>query len=307
MILILAKAIQKTLPLAFLLAVIYAQLTGQIPTRANRSITVDETSSIAPIYKNYSVSNASLHGVPGWEGVDIYAGCGKPVLSPISGIVAFNGLDGYNQVDERGVVREQTPMITIKNDRYTVTIMHGNYTAPIGTRVVTGEQVGTEGSQGMSTGCHSHVVVKENGKLKNYLDILNNPETKANYPLRISHYDPSLGGINCDHDCSTMASGDSVSEWVNGKNGVYAAACPRSNGWHIGKRFSIDGITYECRDTGGWINCYQPGQTDIAIRNAHASGYMKDVPEVAGMFYCWVDLMHDESYPYGQFVWHWKQ
>lgn len=128
----------------------------------------------------------------------------------------------------------------------------------------------------------------------------------TNYKLRLSHYDPSLGGTNCDHDCSVMASGDFVQSWVNGRNGIYAAACPREWGWQHGKKFSIAKLVFECRDTGGWINCYRPGQTDIAIKNAHSKGYMLDEPEIAQEPYCWVDMMISNSIaPYGTMTKNW--
>jgi hypothetical protein len=113
----------------------------------------------------------------------------------------------------------------------------------------------------------------------------------GDYPLRLSYYNPALGGINCDHDCSAMASGDKTAWWMGGRNGVYAAACPREWGWGHGARFSVAGLEFECRDTGGWINCYAPGETDEAIANAHARGYLLDQPAIAKRNYCWVDLM----------------
>lgn len=116
----------------------------------------------------------------------------------------------------------------------------------------------------------------------------------AAYPLRVSHYDPALGGTNCDHDCSTMASGDKVADWIGGRNGVYAAACPREWGWQTGTQFSIAGVVYECRDTGGWINCYEPGEYDPALKQS------------ATLNYCWVDLMRDPIAPYGALVADWS-
>jgi len=128
----------------------------------------------------------------------------------------------------------------------------------------------------------------------------------APYPLRLSHYDPVLGGTNCDSDCSIMASGDRVAGWVGGRNGVYAAACPREWGWRIGTRFNVGGNEYECRDTGGWINCYAPGEIDRAIANAHNRGHLLDQPATAQQRYCWVDLMTDPLAPYGALTNNWQ-
>lgn len=150
------------------------------------------------------------------------------------------------------------------------------------------------------------------------------------YPLRPSYYNPQLGGTNCDEvydiwgrlisgDCNTMASGDKVTAWIGGQNGVYAAACANRPdlGWVIGSaakgtdgtRFEIAGMRFECRDTGGWIQCYEPGEVDKAIANAHTRGKLLDQPAVAEEPYCWVDTMTTEPLaPYGTMIpasdWH---
>ena len=113
------------------------------------------------------------------------------------------------------------------------------------------------------------------------------------YALRVSWYDPALGGTNCDADCTTMASGDKVAAWAGGQNGVHAAACPREWGWRHGEQFSLNGTVFECRDMGGWINCYEPGEYDPAIK------------QDATQPYCWVDLLGDWGIPYGTLVSDW--
>lgn len=255
--------------------------------------------ALSGIYRSYTVTNASLHGLSGWEGVDIKAGCGEPIYAPFAGTVTYNGLDGYSH---QGIY-EQATMLTIKNDYLEMTLLHGDYLPQVGSQVQEGQMIGTENTHGWSTGCHSHVIWKDNGRLVNYLEwsqsntmlakINNAPMVTVDYPLRISWYDPALGGTNCDHDCTTMASGDKVASWIGGRGGVHAAACPRSNGWHHGLRFVLDGVTYECRDTGGWINCYEPGQYDPALRRQ------------ADMAYCWVDLLNGSQYSYGSLAYDW--
>lgn len=139
---------------------------------------------------------------------------------------------------------------------------------------------------------------------------------RQQYPLRGSHYDPALGGTNCDHDCSVMASGDSTFSWAGGKDGVYASACANRPdlGWVIGSaskgtagtRFTAGGKIYECRDTGGWIKCHKPGDYDPAIANAHAKGYLLDLPVIAEIDYCWVDLYDDPLVSYGHLIVDWQ-
>lgn len=237
-----------------------------------------------------TITQSALHGLTGWEGVDIKAGCGAEILAPFDGVVTYNGKDGYNHVDARGVVYEQATMLTIDGDELQLTLLHGDYAPKVGDRVKRGQAIGWENSHGWSTGCHSHVILRVNGRIVNFLDWKG---SVASFPLRISTYRPELGGINCDGDCSTMASGDRVASWVGGRSGVFAAACPRSGGWSHGTRFSLNGMTFECRDTGGWINCYELGAYDPALkRNATES-------------YCWVDLMGEWGIPYGSLAHNW--
>jgi len=130
---------------------------------------------------------------------------------------------------------------------------------------------------------------------------------REDYPLRISQYRPWEGGINCDSDCSTMSSGDLVATWIGGRSGVHAAACATELGWNEGDQFVISDVTFECRDTGGWIRCYEPGDLDLAIQNAHAEGWMLDQPAIVDQPYCWVDLLGSWNFDHGQLIYNWSR
>jgi hypothetical protein len=66
-------------------------------------------------------------------------------------------------------------------------------------------------------------------------------------PVLISWYDPAIGGINCDSDCTVFADMTPVTDEAYGQ----VAACPVE--W-IGKRITIPQVgDYLCRDTGGAI------------------------------------------------------
>lgn len=95
-------------------------------------------------------------------------------------------------------------------------------------------------------------------------------------PLKISWYDPALGGINCDHDCSTMASGVKVTP---DRYGITAACIAQ---WTRARRVVvIPGVgRFECLDTGGAIQEH-PG-------------------------YIWIDLMlAAPAVPFGTLVYDW--
>ena len=95
--------------------------------------------------------------------------------------------------------------------------------------------------------------------------------TPGSKPLKVSWYDPDLGGINCMHPCNQMASGTIVTEWRYGKT---AACVPE---WMY-KRVVIDGLgTFDCLDTGGAI---------------------KEHPD-----FIWIDLLlHSPRVPFGTLV-----
>jgi hypothetical protein len=69
--------------------------------------------------------------------------------------------------------------------------------------------------------------------------------------IRASHYDPSLGGVNC----SRFVNGECVSRMANGERWQefidYAIACPPE--WEFGIKLIVDGKTWECKDRGGAI------------------------------------------------------
>ena len=100
----------------------------------------------------------------------------------------------------------------------------------------------------------------------------------SDLPIKISMYDPALAGINCDSDCSTMASGQKVVDWY-GKS----LACPSE--FPLWTEFYIEGIgTRICLDRGGAI-----------INNGE---------------FIWVDLLlHESDFntvpPFGTLVYEW--
>jgi len=66
-------------------------------------------------------------------------------------------------------------------------------------------------------------------------------------PALITYYNPALGGINCDHDCTTVADGSIVTDASYGA----WAACDASL---LGVVVMLGGVgRVECRDTGGMV------------------------------------------------------
>lgn len=120
-----------------------------------------------PYEETPRLTGASLHGLPGWQGVDVARGCGTKLVAPVTGRVAYVGRDGYVGPYSNG---QQNSMLTLHadDDHTSVTMFHGHYSVKAGDRVTAGVTViGTEGRVGNATGCHTHLVVKSDGRVVN--------------------------------------------------------------------------------------------------------------------------------------------
>jgi hypothetical protein len=71
-------------------------------------------------------------------------------------------------------------------------------------------------------------------------------------PIVLSYYNPTLGGINCDSNCSVLADG---TLWDESMSGNVAACLPEWLGYSI--RLGVMGLgSVKCRDVGGLIKPY---------------------------------------------------
>jgi murein DD-endopeptidase MepM/ murein hydrolase activator NlpD len=151
-----------------------------VPSTVSASSTVaigaggSQESFISP-YDSYTLTQGP-HGFSyGHMAIDIAAGKGATIYSPINGTVDELYIDGIGN-----------PTLVLENDVYRVTLLHGIYTVEIGQQVVAGQIVGTESNQGNTTdmqgnscrnrdcGYHTHLNVfdKRSGTNINPLDLL---------------------------------------------------------------------------------------------------------------------------------------
>lgn len=91
------------------------------------------------------------------------------------------------------------------------------------------------------------------------------PVKKIPITVKVSHYNPSLGGPNCarfvDGECiSKMSNGEKWQDYF-GKNNTIA--CPFE--LEFGTVISLDGVKYTCRDRGGAIVVTSEGHYWIDI------------------------------------------
>lgn len=97
----------------------------------------DEEKLIAAPYLDY-VLTQGLHGWSyGHNAIDLYAGKGEPILSPINGVVVNHFVDPYGNTN-----------LEIENAYYRVLMLHGNYSVAVGDTVVLGQPVGVEWNNG---------------------------------------------------------------------------------------------------------------------------------------------------------------
>jgi murein DD-endopeptidase MepM/ murein hydrolase activator NlpD len=93
--------------------------------------------TVAAPYKEY-VLTQGLHGYSyGHMAIDLAAGKGADVLSPINGAVTDRYIDQWGN-----------PTLVIENEHYQVLLLHGKYSANVGDSVRIGDVVGRESNQG---------------------------------------------------------------------------------------------------------------------------------------------------------------
>jgi murein DD-endopeptidase MepM/ murein hydrolase activator NlpD len=123
---------------------------------------------IAP-YQEYTLTQG-LHGYSyGHAAIDLAAGKGATILSPIDGYVTDLYIDEYGN-----------PTLLIENDHYQVTLMHGDYSVVEGQMLMAGDTVGSESNKGYTTdmngvpcqgrkkcGFHTHLNIYDKYQLVN--------------------------------------------------------------------------------------------------------------------------------------------
>lgn len=109
--------------------------------------------------------NPITHEVQIHRGLDITTGRESPVYSMLNGIIHSKGYD--NSQGNWVVVKDNDPSSTTYG--YATLYMHLAYPSPLGvnTPVVMGQEIGTEGSTGGSTGVHLHVEMQDLNRFNN--------------------------------------------------------------------------------------------------------------------------------------------
>ncbi len=141
----------------------------------NPAPVIPSSSAIAYPYESYWVTQGPHGSAYGHAAIDLAAGNGVAIKSPIFGTVTANYVDQYGNTT-----------LIIENERYQVTLLHGNYSATLNQQVNLGEVIGSESNNGYTTdmngyscsgrdcGYHTHLNVYDFslGQNVNPLDVL---------------------------------------------------------------------------------------------------------------------------------------
>ena len=130
---------------------------------------------VAPPYAEYTLTQG-LHGLSyGHMAIDLSAGKGAIIKSPILGYVSELYTDQYGN-----------PTLVIENDVYRVTMLHGKFKVAVGEQIALGQMLGRESNLGLTTdmqgrscrnracGYHTHLNIfdKQLGKNVNPLKVM---------------------------------------------------------------------------------------------------------------------------------------
>lgn len=113
---------------------------GGSDTGEDKKVKSLDQSAIAPPYDHYTITQGP-HGFSyGNMAIDLTAGKGAKIKSPINGVITDLYTDQYGN-----------PTLVIDNKKYTITLLHGVYKVESGDKVKLGQVVGYESNLGYTT------------------------------------------------------------------------------------------------------------------------------------------------------------
>lgn len=132
----------------------------------------DDPNTFASPYKKYVVSQGLHDFAYGHMAVDIVAGQGAAIHSPIYGEVAETYVDGVGNTT-----------LVLENARYKVTLLHGDYVVEVGQPVQLGEVVGYESNHGYTIDAHGVPCAGRNCGYHTHLNVFDKEKQRNVNPL----------------------------------------------------------------------------------------------------------------------------
>jgi murein DD-endopeptidase MepM/ murein hydrolase activator NlpD len=138
------------------------------------TIPVTDPAAIAAPYGHYTVTQGPHGASYGQMAIDIAAGKGKTIKSPINGEITRLFTDRYGN-----------PTLVIENKFYKVTLMHGIYNVVVGERVKIGQPIGKESNKGYTTDMQGNLCKQRNCGYHTHLNIFDKRLSRNVNPLKL--------------------------------------------------------------------------------------------------------------------------
>lgn len=160
-----------------------AALPTEVQTLSQAAPPVSETPAALPSYDPNAIAypyetftlTQGPHGKDyGHLAIDLTAGKGATIRSPISGVVTAHYIDEYGNT-----------VLVIENERYRVTLMHGLYSVEVGQFVELGQPIGKESNQGYTIGTDGRVCYGRDCGYHTHLNIYDKRRRKNVNPLTV--------------------------------------------------------------------------------------------------------------------------
>lgn len=144
-----------------------------VPAAQSRPVPADPTRVVAP-YEEYTLTQG-LHGAEyGHAAIDLSAGKGAPIRSPIEGDIKAHFVDAIGNTN-----------LLIENDVYMVTLLHGLYKVQEGDHVTLGQIIGLESNQGYTVDAWGRLCTGRDCGYHTHLNILDKRSGENINPLEL--------------------------------------------------------------------------------------------------------------------------
>lgn len=144
-----------------------------VPEQQVLVIQPDPNRVIAP-YEDYILTQGPHGQSYGHLAIDLTAGKGAPICSPIDGVVSALYVDDLGNTT-----------LVIENERYQVTLLHGIYEVQIGEQVALGQLVGYESNQGFTVDAWGNLCAGRDCGYHTHLNIFDKWLTENVNPLDV--------------------------------------------------------------------------------------------------------------------------
>lgn len=293
------------------------------------------------LYENERFSSKTLHGLAGYEGVDVVGA--ETIHAPFDGTVIFQGCDTWSAAGRPGGThpicgRAATWLEMESYDgQYRVILMHGDYLVQTGDKVYKGQPVGKQNCWGWCTGPHTHITVyNAAGQTVNYANLVEGGQTvvsgkktavSPSAPPKLGLIDMIAALFNINRGSMSGRPGDAPLR--------VSAYTPIINGQPVNDGWQCD-ADCEHMASGDKTRSWQGGKNGIyaaacppewpfgtrfkVFGNVYEcrdrGGWIKtrnpgDFDPAMGGFtaketYHWVDLLDSSPVPYGELVYDWE-